>query len=517
MRTLVRWVLIFSAFSALAVTPRRLSWQEFAKDPNRVQSFRNAVATMKARSAADRSTATYRTSWEYWANMHGYFGPTAKNGTVAQWRAKNGLSGSVWDPYFIGVPDTTPPDATAQQVWDQCQHGTDYFMPWHRLFLFYFERTLQDAARDPNLRLPYWDYTDPANLAMPAEFREPTYVNQQGQTVPNPLYEKRRMPGWENGSRQLGSKDTDIDLALDNPDFLNTTSGNGYQRTIELSPHGYVHCHVMQCRATVMGAVPYSSNDPIFWIHHANIDRLWDCWMSIPGHANPSSIMGQQFWFVDARGNLVTKYVRDLFNGSLIDYVYQQGSKCGRKTLVAQPLAASASSKTVKAARAALKNPVVIADEKEDVAVDGQVTRKRVTLPATASLAHPRQFALREQTELPVATELILRNIHFESHPRASFSVFLTRTDHPETRAFVGTLSFFSDEPSRESHHQVDDTRVFDATDALRELGLEGTGAFDIDVVFEAVDESIIEGPDFDPQSAKLVVDEIELVVKRDL
>jgi len=74
--------------------------------------------------------------------MHGYFGETAKNGTVADWRKNNGLTDAKWDRFFEGVENTAPPDAIAKAVWDQCEHRTDYFFPWHRLFLFYFERTL---------------------------------------------------------------------------------------------------------------------------------------------------------------------------------------------------------------------------------------------------------------------------------------------------------------------------------------------------------------------------------------
>src|ERR1041385_6121562 len=108
-------------------------------------------------------------------------------------------------------------------VWAQCQHSTptaiaQYFFPWHRLYLFYFERVLQKAAGDATLRLPYWDYTDPANVAMPKEFTTPTYVDENGKTVSNPLYEARRAAGWSGGST-LDPTITDIDRTPNNPDF----------------------------------------------------------------------------------------------------------------------------------------------------------------------------------------------------------------------------------------------------------------------------------------------------------
>ncbi len=523
-----RTVLLLVTYTLLAQTAAgqkeaRLSWQEFAKDPNRLQSFRNAVAMMKSRNGADPKSAEFRLSWQYWASMHGYFGDTAKSGTVDTWRKNNNLTSAKYDKDFAGVSNTRPPDALAQTVWDQCQHGTDFFFAWHRLFLFYFEQVLQDAAGDPRLRLPYWDYTDPANVAMPVEFRSTTYTNTQGQGgVANPLFETHRATGWESGTRTLNEKDTNIDLALDNPILLSTTDAAGketlgYQRTIELSPHGYAHCAVIGCRATVMGAVPYSSNDPIFWVHHANIDRLWDCWMSISGHTNPASILGQSFSYVDRTGALVTKSVRNLFDGSLIDYVYEQGSDYARAAPQPVVLAAApqGSTASVSSARKALARPVLIGETTERLSIDAPLTRRRVSLPATASLAHPRQFALREQAQLPVATELILRGVQFEVHPGRSFRVHLEREDNAK-RAFVGTLSFFSDEPAgSEKHHASSGTRVFDATSALRELALEGTGTLNVHVVFEEVDEAGDE--DFDPTVTKLVVDQIELLVKRDL
>lgn len=511
-------MLLFSLFwtaSVFAQTQVRLSWHEFAKDPNRVQSLRNAVAAMKARNNADPMSAEYRLSWIYWANMHGYFGTTAKNGTVAQWRQANNLTGSQYDAAFAGVENMTPPDAVAQAVWDQCQHGTDYFFPWHRLYLKYFEQVLRTSANDLTLRLPYWDYTNPSQLAMPAEFTTPTYVNAAGKTVENPLYEPRRQAGWNTPStNKLSSTDTNIDQKLDIPKLLNSVvngqSVQGYQRTIELSPHGYTHCAVMGCRATVMGAVPYSSNDPIFYLHHANIDRTWQCWMSMSGHDNPGGAwLTQPFSFISAKGLQVTNRVADLFRPGFIDYVYEQPSRCKRTQLTLPKI-------TAKVAQQ-LRRPLQIGLQTDDFTLDAAVARKRVTLPATASLTHPRQFALREQDQLPVAVDVILRGIRFTQHPNAEFRVYLERVDNPAARHFLGTLSFFSQEPVGSPHAQhgmASSDFTFDATEALRALRLEGTGTLAVHVVVEVEED---DRQDFAPNAARVVIDEIEFQVRRDL
>ena len=44
---------------------------------------------------------------------------------------------------------------------DSCQHGWEQFLPWHRLYLYFFEQKLQDY--NPNITLPYWSWSDYAD------------------------------------------------------------------------------------------------------------------------------------------------------------------------------------------------------------------------------------------------------------------------------------------------------------------------------------------------------------------
>ncbi len=44
---------------------------------------------------------------------------------------------------------------------NSCQHGWEQFLPWHRLYLYFFEQTLQDF--DDDITLPYWSWSDYAD------------------------------------------------------------------------------------------------------------------------------------------------------------------------------------------------------------------------------------------------------------------------------------------------------------------------------------------------------------------
>ena len=205
--------------SSLRVRPDIASLSE-----EQLGSLRNGVAAMKALPASDPR------SWRFQANIHGTLGPA-----------------------------TSP-------LFNQCEHGTLLFLAWHRGYLYYFERILRQAAGDPSLTLPYWDWT--ASPTLPAAFRTPADSS-------NPLYENSRTI---NDGSALPSEVVvdDLNTALDSVPF--PPSGSiGFSPSLEDSPHGQVHVFV----GGNMRRVPTAANDPIFWLHHCNIDRLWNHWLNL--------------------------------------------------------------------------------------------------------------------------------------------------------------------------------------------------------------------------------------------
>jgi hypothetical protein len=46
-----------------------------------------------------------------------------------------------------------------------------------------------------------------------------------------------------------------------------------------MGPHNFVHVDI----GGLMESPSTAGRDPIFWLHHANIDRLWEVWRGLPG------------------------------------------------------------------------------------------------------------------------------------------------------------------------------------------------------------------------------------------
>lgn len=179
-------------------------------------------------------------------------------------------------------PDPTSPSSL--QYWanvhmNYCPHGAPYFIAWHRGYLYYFEEQLRAISGDSALNLPYWDYY--ANANIPSEFSDPA--------PDNPLYVAR------NGNNVYNA----LDLAPFDPSVYNFQRGtfNAFEPQLENAPHNPVHDLLGGVMATMQSPL-----DPIFFLHHANIDRLTHAWAlpdgkGIPYTAYPySSATSSPYW-----------------------------------------------------------------------------------------------------------------------------------------------------------------------------------------------------------------------------
>jgi tyrosinase len=213
---------------AAAGIRKRLEIEEFSANPALVAALRAGVSAMRA----VKNPRNVR-SWTYWHYSH-------------------------W------MPESNPP-ADMAAVWDQCRHAQSYFLPWHRGFLYYFEKMLRQASGNPELTLPYWDYYK--NPKLPAIFASPTLADGSE----NPLYWKER-----TGSTVRGLK---YGAFADSITRFPWGPGTTFEDLLERNPHNRVHDQV----GGSMGHVPTAVADPIFWAHHCNVDRYWSAWIAAGG------------------------------------------------------------------------------------------------------------------------------------------------------------------------------------------------------------------------------------------
>ncbi|KAI4678830.1 hypothetical protein J4E81_010558 [Alternaria sp. BMP 2799] len=191
-----------------------------------------------------------------------------------------------------------------------------HFLPWHRLFTSYYERILREECEYSGAQ-PYWDWTldTPASKFVQSPIFDATYgFGGNGPLVPFNT-SNNEVPGRTGGgcvqdgpfvnmtvhlgpAASLARNDQCLrrDLAPDyaatylGKDKLNTVMAQAdygwFARTMEGGPawddsqiHAGGHFGVGGTYGQ-MGDPFASPADPIFWLHHANIDRVWWSWQA---------------------------------------------------------------------------------------------------------------------------------------------------------------------------------------------------------------------------------------------
>lgn len=131
--------------------------------------YARGVRAMKERPLNDPS------SWRFYAAIHGM--------EHARWT----------DCGFLDPSDVLPANRDIDVFWNRCQHGSWYFLPWHRCYALSFERAVRAAIMDlggpKDWALPYWNYFEPGQDARPPVFATPDGPDGAGNT---PLYMRLR-------------------------------------------------------------------------------------------------------------------------------------------------------------------------------------------------------------------------------------------------------------------------------------------------------------------------------------
>jgi tyrosinase len=182
-----------------------------------------------------------------------------------------------------------------------CEHGTTLFLPWHRAYLYFFERALTAALRRARgdeaaaVSLPWWDWSSDVAHAqgIPAAYQPMDNAANPlsaGPVVLGPTdlqLVRDNLPGSiSDGDQPVTLRDPDDPDQLPRQTTvqraLRSTTFAGFTQLVE-GIHNGVHGWV----GGAMSAVPVAAFDPIFWAHHSMIDRVWYLWQLSPRSRNP--------------------------------------------------------------------------------------------------------------------------------------------------------------------------------------------------------------------------------------
>ena len=144
---------------------------------------------------------------------------------------------------------------------DRDVHHSSAFFPWHRAFLFFYERLIQRESGNLSFRLPVWDWDASKGNVVPLIYDQlplpkmPCACDPREKGVPE--FGMCLLTGW------LQSNDFDS--------FVGTAGAPGIGAN---GPHSTVHTKL----GGYMSNLETAAIDPVFFAHHANVDRFWWDW-----------------------------------------------------------------------------------------------------------------------------------------------------------------------------------------------------------------------------------------------
>lgn len=389
--------------------------------------------------------------------------------------------------YLAAVHGT---DVNPDNFRNVCQHFSWFFLPWHRMYLQWFERIIKSAIQDVDdvddvtkltWALPYWNYSsdDVARRRLPQAFLDTTLPDG---VTPNPLRVNGR--NLNNGSA-LPATAVALTNALAPIPFAGV-GGFAGGRTgfshggedpgsamgpLEGTPHGAVHVQV----GGLMGAFNTAALDPIFWLHHGNIDRLWEVWRTMPGRANTTEsawLTAVTFHFHDENAATLDEKVQEILEtAGQLHYRYED---------IAAPDALEAA-----------MGPTLEPEHPPELvgASDNAVSLTGDTVSVGIGVSAP-EGPLAEAA-LPVSHAYLQIEDATSSAPAGvTYGVYLNVPDgEPATddAHYVGVASFFGIEETRNPDNEHGGMRLgFDITDLYQRLVAEGRWNDQVTVTFVA-------------------------------
>jgi hypothetical protein len=190
-------------------------------------------------------------------------------------------------------------------------HGSWAFLPWHRGFLYFHERILRRLLGD-SFRLPVWDWEkndrvpDPYGVWAAAKLNRHAHEDLAGKANACALQAWLFSESYESFAGYA-------------PNTM--IGGHAPAGMAPGGPHSLAHGIV----GGTFGPPRTAAADPIFYAHHANVDRFWIHWRNAhPEFRIPHGFCDQVFAFYDENGHLRFVRAGDLLDEKRLGYRYEE-------------------------------------------------------------------------------------------------------------------------------------------------------------------------------------------------
>lgn len=423
------------------------------------------------------------------------------------------------DPFFKDYGDAItamhelPNTPEEQRNWrnqalihlNYCPHGNDQFFPWHRWYILFYEQICQQLLGKEDFTLPYWNWS--AN---------------QG-TIPDPFYANGPLnvtfwrdpsnassPNWDQGREvtTVGTRGLPQGVGVEQlrPEVFSQEAIDGmlaltdytlFRQSIEGDPHNTGHVLVGLPNGHMISGM--SPLDPIFWLHHCNVDRLWAEWQSA-GNTTPPIDANYDNQFVNGAGEPQTGITAEgSYDFTNLGYTYE--------TLIGAPPVASGAllrrSAEALADFSLTKSEVIGSATNSEASTAGKATNLKVTgQQLLSALFSRRTFRATKALSVPRNAVEGRRILARFSDIQAEggmigilVNIYVNPPDDPlettpTSKHYAGTFSFFGF-PSGGHSGNGGYAFIIDITRALRDLADEGLvfgDQVDIQLFPEALD-----------------------------
>jgi tyrosinase len=472
------------------------------------------------------------------------------------WGAMHWWPGNNWELWNKNAP------APQNEYWSHCTHGPakvqPYFLPWHRAYIYCFEvairRKVAELGGPEDWSLPYWNYSydDPSGPPTPWPRSCLPWVFSQ-QTLPdgsgNPLYldptRRGLQPTWPDGQQMFLSTGTPYYAGAYGQGTWEPGGGTaGFNWTLDIRPHGAVHNDTGSGDGLIsatgwMQSTQTAGFDPIFWLHHSEIDRFWVGWNDAGGqdpnqHTDPNwataaddSTEGRWNFWLD--GNLADVVV--IHPGDMVDPANLDGDKFpysyrfANLPTVPAPLQggrATVADAVPALAAPAAPVPLVAASADAEIATHDQpieVGHEPVTTHVSLADEAPKILsALDEEAAAEPGRVILHLGGIVTKNPPGNYEVYLNNPDVDRGTAgevphFVGLFSAFGASHRHGDHEEPHGvSAAYDITDVVAYLRAQGE--WDESTVRVTFVPAIPQVADLTPVTAPVTIGSVRIVTE---